>query len=101
MTKDMRSYRDDREPMRASTRNDTTTSAPRRKPKIHGIVKSLGLGSTSWLIFTSVVMALGKEANIRIESELLTGIWIASIGAAGLFAVLSWLLADSTIQQDG
>lgn len=46
-------------------------------------------------------MALGKEANIRIESELLTGIWIASIGAAGLFAVLSWLLADSTIQQDG
>jgi uncharacterized membrane protein YvlD (DUF360 family) len=43
-------------------------------------------------------MALGKEADIRVDNDLIQGIWMALIGSAAVFAIVAWLLADSTIQ---
>lgn len=53
--------------------------------------------ATGWLIFTSITMALGKEANINIDNDLLQGIWMASILFAALLSVGGMALLDSTI----
>jgi hypothetical protein len=45
-------------------------------------------------------MALGKEAEITIQNEMIQGVWLSLICAGTVMAVLSWLLAESTIQQE-
>ena len=55
------------------------------------------LMSTGWLIFTSIAMALGKEATVTIQNEWLQAFWLASIGFASLLSVGCQLLLNSTI----
>lgn len=78
-----------------------TSQAPPKPPRIHWLVRWIGIGSVCFLGFVYFGMLLGTWLGLGAASDRLVDIFI-TLGSVAIAAnIIMWLLADSMISGEG